>query len=263
MSRRNRERRLRNRRMQDSPGTSSRSEVNPVLNRPGLQLLSYDITFEPLKDTNPARLAFEEAMGQDRLSKLHQQVHDDPQLAIRELEPLLEQHPKAPILYNWLAAAYAQLDQTEKANALARKNYEQNPEYLFARLNMADIFLLEGKVEEATKVIGGKFDLKAVYPKRDIFHYSEFLAFSSIAIEILVKTGRSDSARVILSAMEKVAPDHPTTQQARLRLLSVLDRKGVRRAVKTILENFTRSSKLLDQSPDNHGQNNRCGSHAK
>ena len=47
-------------------------------------------------------------------------------------------------------------------------------------MNIAEYFLKEGKLEEVEKIFDGKFNLKQLYPERDVFHVSEATAFMSL-----------------------------------------------------------------------------------
>lgn len=68
----------------------------------------------------------------------------------------------------------------ENAEKIALRNYELYPGYLFAKTNNAHFCLEAGKSDEIEKIFEGKYDLKSLYPKREIFHISEFLAFIGV-----------------------------------------------------------------------------------
>ncbi|MBN1935009.1 MAG: hypothetical protein JW934_10110 [Anaerolineae bacterium] len=57
------------------------------------------------------------------------------------------------------------------------ENYRRNPDYLFARLNYAELFLRRGDYERVAEILEHKFDLKLLYPRRNRFHVSEVSNF--------------------------------------------------------------------------------------
>jgi tetratricopeptide (TPR) repeat protein len=184
-----------------------------------VRLVEYEVTSEPIDTPYPANRAFEAFLGPDRHNELHELIHDDPAAAIPELERVLAAYGPAPLLYNWLAAAYIRIGNHEKADEMQRLNYEKFPDYLFAKINHADTLLMEGKVEQAAKVVDHKFDLKLLFPHRSLFHVSEFVAMASLAIHYYLETGNMDSAERVFAVMQELAPDSPATESCGQQIL--------------------------------------------
>ncbi len=72
-----------------------------------------------------------------------------------------------------LSIAYSSIGEDDKAEVIIKKNYEQNPDYLFAKCNYAEICFHRGQIEKIPEIFNNKFDLKLLYPKRKRFHISE------------------------------------------------------------------------------------------
>jgi hypothetical protein len=175
-----------------------------------LHLSSYTITWEPLK-----RAAAEEDPGLDAAigprHELFELIRTDPHAAILKLEELIERFPNSPMLLNWLSAAYGRARDRANAERIARENFDKHPDYLFARMNYAQLLLENGDLDGFAAVFERKFDLKALCPGREVFHISEFLGFSRLMAEYFMRIGEDRAARVIFEAMDEAAPDDEQT----------------------------------------------------
>jgi len=199
-------------------------------------LLSYEIIDGPLHLPDEADPSFWRALGEHDREVIHGQVANDPLRAVERLEPLLEKFPSAPMLLNWLSAAYTNLGLEHKSEEIVRLNYERNPNYLFARANYAQVCLARGDLDRVKEVFDNKFDLKLMYPRRNVFHVTEFAAFAAVAIEYFARTGEWDAAKRLYEVVAQVAPDHPATGQAR----ALLVRSVVNRALDRVRRQLTR-----------------------
>jgi len=85
-------------------------------------LLSYDVSFEPLGRMSPewAELS---TIDEAELETAGQLVHTDPQQAQEAMRRLLDQHPGAAILTQWLIIALQKMGQDTHADELIEKNY--------------------------------------------------------------------------------------------------------------------------------------------
>jgi tetratricopeptide (TPR) repeat protein len=137
--------------------------------------------------------------------------------AVARLEMLADRHPGTAVLNNLLAAAYSRQGRMKDALAVVQRNYEQSPEYLFARVQYAQLCLLANKPEAVPEIFDHHFDLKLLYPHRTKYHVSEFAAFASVVGEYHLLAGDYDAARGLCETLKHVAPDHELT--ARLQSL--------------------------------------------
>ena len=181
-------------------------------NNPSLRLLEYDVTEDGLDLEEEPELVLG-AMSGEEVERLYDQVHHDPARAIAALEPLIRQNPDSRTLRNWLSTAYAIAGDFEAADRVTRELYERFPDYLFARIGMADICMRRGETERVPAIFDNKFDLKLLYPHRSVFHISEYLGFSSVMIQYYLRIGERDAAEVLHEIMCEMAPDHPITEQ--------------------------------------------------
>ena len=186
----------------------------------------YEITTEAIQDRRYKRLP---RRVKDAIERLHYESQSQPRKAIPELIEWIEQYPNVPVLYNYLGVAYSMSGQQEKAKEVIRDNYRRNPDYLFARLNYAQLFLAEGAYEKVAEILDHKFDLQMLYPRRKRFHVSEAANFMGVVGVYFVGVGKRDSAIMYYDALKQIAPDFPVTQQLRRMLYPGLLRRLLNR----------------------------------
>jgi tetratricopeptide (TPR) repeat protein len=206
----------------------------------GLRILSYEILTDALPEPEHGGRRIEEILTPDERRQLFEQAQDDPQAAIPRLRELIEEFPDVPVLYNWLTVAYQVAEDEESAERTAELLYERYPRYLFGRLYLAQAALSAGDLTRFEAIFEKKFDLKLLYPERNAFHISEFLAFAAIMVEYYVRTDHFEAAVTLAEIMEEIAPDAPQTEMAQ-EILDDLD--GLLLLEKMITQLAERASK--------------------
>ncbi len=180
------------------------------------KLLEYEITMEPIHDRHYMRLPDH---IKDKIDDLYDLVQEKPdQTVISDLEALIEKYPKVPVLYNYLSAAYSRSGDKEKYQEAIKKNYKLNPDYLFARLNYAELFAQQGSYEKIAEIFDHKFDLKLLYPKRKKFHLTEVANFMAFIGIYFLKTGKKELAEQYYKSIAEIAYDYPMVQKLRKQL---------------------------------------------
>jgi tetratricopeptide (TPR) repeat protein len=197
---------------------------------PDVYLSEYEITAEPIEEGFYKRLP---AAVKDSVERLHEQAQTRPQTAIPELLQLIEQYPKVPMLYNYLSVAYSRAGERAKAEATILANYQQNPEYLFARVNYAELYLMRGQYEKVAEIFDHKFDLKLLYPKRERFHVTEFTGFMGVVGVYFLATGQRELAEQVYGVLMQVAPDHQLTRRLGRKLHPNLLQRVLRRIARS------------------------------
>lgn len=177
--------------------------------------LEYEITSEPIRDRQYKRLP---GQVKDAIEQLYQTAQRHPRRAIPELVDLLKKYPNLPMLYNYLSVSYAKTGQREKAEEVVRENYRRNPDYLFARLNYAELCRAQGEYEKIAEIFEYKFDLKLLYPNRKRFHFSEVTNFMGLMGIYFVETGEREGAEKYYEILKEIAPSNPRTKMLRRKL---------------------------------------------
>ena len=174
-----------------------------------LHTSEYVITYDPIEDKGDVL----PRSVRDRMKNhIHDMLRSKPTQAIKELLALKESYPDAPIIYNYLSVAYEAAGNHIASREAIIENYHKNPDYLFAKINYAQICLMEGDAEKVPEIFGGYLDLKLLFPNRNCFHVTEFCGFNGVMCAYFAATGRLDSAKLLYKALVEVAPDSELTR---------------------------------------------------
>ncbi len=171
----------------------------------------YEVSYQPKIDQAVRNLPQD---IQQELDCLYGQIAKAPTQAISRLLELKQLYPKVMLLNNYLAVAYGYVDK-EKQIQCIRENYQQHPNYLFARCHYAQLCLEQGELELIPPIFGHKFDLKALYPRRSRFHITEYLAFMLVLCLYFNARGEREKAEKIYQGMREAAPDAQEVKQAK------------------------------------------------
>jgi tetratricopeptide (TPR) repeat protein len=194
------------------PKPSSASRVPQRLTSDALVYIEYDITDEPLDNRDIKRLP---AQVQARIDELYELAQHDPTQAIPELERLIATYPHVPTLTNYLSIAYLAAGDQEKATTCVREAYHRHPQYLFARVNYANLCFHQGEIGKIPGIFDHTFDLKQLYPHRTRFHLSEFTGFAWVMCRYFCAINERETAALYYQMLKQVAPRHPMTKHAK------------------------------------------------
>lgn len=194
-----------------------------------LYVSEYEITSEPIEDKRYRKLPRE---VKEEFERLHALIQTDARKAIEELPGWIKRYPDLPILYNYLSVAYSQTGAYRQAERTILENLQRNPDYLFARLNYAEICLARRDYEGVAEILENKFDLKLLCPHRRRFHLSEFVGFMSVVGRYFVGIGEPDAAKKVYKVLRQVAPNDLATRQLRHELHPGLLQRITRRLLK-------------------------------
>jgi tetratricopeptide (TPR) repeat protein len=177
-----------------------------------LELSDFEISYEPIETEFSKQIP-------DHLSEevgvLNELLTTAPQTALKKIEKVLRAYPDLAIVRNYQVNAYLRLGEKEKAARLAEENYEKFPEYLFSRINYAMMFLEKGETNRIPAIFDYQFDLTRIYPKRRIFHISEYLSFMGVISLYHSQLGENRIAKRYYKIMKKADPTHPLTRRVK------------------------------------------------
>ena len=151
-------------------------------------------------------------------------------------------HPQ-PILSPQLGGCLTLFDDTA-ATTEARKLLEglrkRFPDYLFAITSLAQLAIEDGDLQTAR-------DLVAPLRQREEMHRSEMMAMLSVNGSLAFAEKNLDSAKVTVSLMEQIDPDHPNSKNFRRRLDFASSSKGLLSGPKGIqaLKNLAKGLRRL------------------
>ena len=171
-----------------------------------LRFISYEITDEPL-DT----FDFPEEITNE-MESIFEQCQTAPKKVITRLEELIEKYPHVPQFYNYICGAHSQTGNKKKAKYYAEKNYTINPDYLFARMNYAEICIAERQFDKIPEIFNNKYDLKLLYPERNKFHITEVVSFLGVMGKYFIGIDEVEQANTYYNILQELAPEHPFTK---------------------------------------------------
>ena len=118
-----------------------------------------------------------------------------------------------PQFYNYLTVAYSGIGAFDKAEAVTLASIRANPDYLFARLNYAELCLRRKDYAKIPEIFDHKFDLKLLYPKRNRFHISEVANFMGLIGLYFLAIDERGLAEKYNAVLQEMAPHFPMAQK--------------------------------------------------
>jgi tetratricopeptide (TPR) repeat protein len=168
----------------------------------------YMITNQKVDDERVVALPAE---IRSKINDLRSKISFTPGDVIPELLKLIEGYPHIPLFYNYLSNAYLLIGDMSKAEETIVECYNKFPEYLFAKVGYANVLLKKGEGEKVPDIFEDKTNLRDLYPERDVFHISEFIAFTDTVVRYFLFAGQIDLAIPLFEDLKKVAPYSPST----------------------------------------------------
>lgn len=172
--------------------------------------LDYDITWEPLPDE------WEDTMPDDILKRTHEiyhDLHDNPENYIDELIALDIEYPNCRTLTNYLVAAYTFSGKKDMALAQMKVNLSKYPDYLFAKIQLAQYYISLNQFKEVDALFDNKFDLKELFPDRDVFHITEVEGMLHVAASWFEWKDDHDKFLFYYEILTEISPDSSVTMQ--------------------------------------------------
>jgi tetratricopeptide (TPR) repeat protein len=114
---------------------------------------------------------------EEKLSEMGVKVQKKKNSAVKDLNNLIKKYPHIPQFKNYLATLYQMQGNQNMANKLNRRIVSLHPDYLYGKINEANIAIANEMYEKVPEILGPALDLKLLYPARKEFLYSEVLDF--------------------------------------------------------------------------------------
>ena len=141
---------------------------------------------------------------EDQLFEIGIKVQKRKNSAIKELNGLIKKYPFVPQFKNYLSALYDAQGNHFMAQEVTRRIVALHPEYLYGKLNIANIAISNNEFEKVPEILGNLMELKALYPERDEFHCGEVLGFYQTAIKYFIGIKDGKQAQMRLDVLEKL-----------------------------------------------------------
>ena len=180
-----------------------------------VHISTFEITYEAILEPSFKRLP---KRIKDRTEPLFYEIRKNPKETIPELLNLIKKYPRVPTFYNYLSVAYNRMGDKKKEEEAVLLNMKKNPNYLFAKINYAQILLNRKEYDKIPEIFNYKFDLKQLYPKRKVFHISEFSNFMGLIGVYFYEIGERNSAEVYHKILQEIAPKEPASKMLKRKL---------------------------------------------
>jgi len=167
------------------------------------------------------------------LDSLYDMLENNAEEVIPCLQALKKSYPKVMLINNYLAVAYGYVDKTQQKKVI-EENYQNHKTYFFARCHYAQMCLAEGAVDKIPAIFDHKTDLKSLYPRRNRFHISEYLAFMAVMCLYYNAIGNRKQAEKIYQDIVKAAPDSAEAVQTKQALYPGFGARLIKR-IKAVL----------------------------
>jgi hypothetical protein len=102
------------------------------------------------------------------LTEAYTKVTENDKSVIVKLLRWIEKYPDIPQFKNFLSLYYSLNNDTRKAFEINNELLKQFPDYLYAKLNMANFYINNSEVEKVTEILGVELELAELYPERKI-----------------------------------------------------------------------------------------------
>lgn len=141
---------------------------------------------------------------QEKLTEMSVKVQKKKNSAIKELNDLIKKYPSIPQFKTLLSKLYDMQGNHFMANEVNRRFESMHFDYLYGKLKLAYIAISNEEYEKVPEILGEAMELKAMYPDRDVFHYSEVLGFYETTFYYFIWTDNEKEAQRRLDMIEKL-----------------------------------------------------------
>jgi tetratricopeptide (TPR) repeat protein len=148
---------------------------------------------------------------------------------IERLTQLIVQYPTVPQLKNYLTVAHNARGNYKKAIEANNWALKEHPDYLFARLNAVHACIENKEFEKVPELLGEAFEIKSLYPERDLFHLIEVTGYLKTVVRYFAAIENLELAENRMDLLRDLAPDHPDTEDAEIMIWPLLMKQaGIR-----------------------------------
>lgn len=140
-----------------------------------------------------------------------------------QLKMLRQQHPDVPQILNMLSIAYIEKEDYERAYKINHEAYELFPDYIFARINMAQEYLNKDELEKAAEILDPALTIDTIFPQRRKIHYGEFTGFQRIRALYYTKAEMAGAFLEVVMETEDLLDDEIVLLQFRSQVMEMID----------------------------------------
>lgn len=171
------------------------------------------------------------------LTKCHQMVQRVNPKVLPRLIKLIKKYPRVPALLNYLSAYYAKIGNDAKAFAVNEQILRKFPDYLMAKINLANEYIIKQEYERIPFILGPALDLQGLYPHRRIFHYNEYIPYMEVVMRYLFLTDQIPAVASRVPMIRKLlGKDHELVEWIGYQLQAHMAFSPTKEAYETVYE---------------------------
>ena len=142
---------------------------------------------------------------------------------VMKLKNWVQKYPKTPQFKNYLAVLFESIGEKQKAEDVSVYIFQQHPNYLFGRINLAYQYFKKQKYFEMVDLLGDKVELKDLYPEREVFHIDEYINYMKVSALFFAAIGETDKGQRCIQNIRDIDPEsaHAGQAQAEVNLLNL------------------------------------------
>jgi tetratricopeptide (TPR) repeat protein len=129
-------------------------------------------------------------------------------MSVAKMKKWIQQYPHVPQFKNYLSTLYVRLQQTQNAKTAALDCLEKHPHYVFGKLTLADIYILEKNYDKAAEVLDMQQDGAQVFGNQAILNESEWMIFNYGMLRIALAQDKMDLATQLAERAWLYDPKH-------------------------------------------------------
>lgn len=209
----------------------------------------YSISYEPMYDERMTKKV------KDLMLKMHKIANLGAKDGKKRIEKAIAEYPDIPQFKNYLSVWYAKRGEMDKSFAYNRQIIALHPDYLFAKINMAQEYLQKEELEKVTEILGEAIEIKQIYPERNEFHISEITAVLGIAIQYYLKKNDFKQALLRLNGLKEIAPDSDSIDHFEMQIIGAMfDKPPLFNRRETVRTSIEQPTTHKTEAPEFHHQ---------
>ena len=131
---------------------------------------------------------------------------------IEKIRKSIRKYPSSRPLYSYLANSYQMIGNFEKEEEVWNIAYERFPEYLFARIGLANLDIRDDFYEDIPLLLGKDLELDKLYPEKKQFHITEINAYYHFIARLYLNTNQLEKLEKLLFDLQKQLPQEQLTR---------------------------------------------------
>ena len=165
---------------------------------------------------------------------------------IKVLLEEIKKYPTIPQYKNYLSVLYSVRGEFKKAEEINERIIREHPDYLYGLLNKANSCIDKEQYDKIPALLGEAFDLKALYPNREVFHVAEVVNYHITVATYFAGIDDFEQAKAHSDYLKTIDPEIPIIAH----IDELYGMKQFQDYVENFIEHKDKQIKVVSKSPD-------------